>query len=76
MTHDHRCPALRYVVLGERVCMCEALAETAEAAYAAGRSNAEAAHVAGVKAVGFFTDKDGQWIVRDDAIAAIKGDRP
>jgi hypothetical protein len=55
--------------------MCEALAETAEAAYAAGWSNAEAAHVAGVKAVGFWTDKDGQWIVRDDAIAAIKGEQ-
>jgi len=73
MTHDHRCPALRYAVQGQRVCMCEALAETAEAAYAAGWSNAEAAHVARVKAVGFWTDKDGQWIARGDAIAAIEG---
>ena len=22
MTHDHRCPSLRYVVLGGRVCVC------------------------------------------------------
>ncbi len=76
MTHDPRCPSLRYVVLGQRVCMCEAFAEVAEAAYAAGWRNAEAAHVALVKAVGFWTDKNGQWIGRGDAIAAIKGDQP
>jgi hypothetical protein len=27
MTHDPRCPALRYAVLGERVCSCEIIAE-------------------------------------------------
>ena len=27
MTHDHRCPALRYVVLGGRVCVCDIIEE-------------------------------------------------
>ena len=30
MTHDHRCPALRYAVLGERVCACHIIAEVRE----------------------------------------------
>lgn len=30
MTHDHRCPALRYVVLGHRVCVCQVIAEVRE----------------------------------------------
>ena len=27
MTHDPRCPSLRYVVLGGRVCVCETIAQ-------------------------------------------------
>ncbi len=30
MTHDHRCPSLRYVVLGHRVCVCPVIAEVRE----------------------------------------------
>jgi len=30
MTHDPRCPALRYAVLGERVCACHIIAEICE----------------------------------------------
>ncbi len=73
MTHDPRCPSLRYVVLGGRVCVCETIAEVRQDERSAAVQRVEAL----AKTWDVLPDTE-PWIdsPASEIIAAIKGDQP
>lgn len=68
MTHDHRCPALRYVVLGERVCVCDIVEDI--------RRDTLAAAVGRVESLPWSHENWIAWDERAAILAAIKAGQP
>jgi hypothetical protein len=69
MTHDHRCPSLRYVVLGGRVCVCYTIAEV--------RREMLAKCIEAVESLGHVTDcmwshDEGAPCPHEDSVAALR----
>jgi hypothetical protein len=68
MTHDHRCPSLRYAVLGGRVCVCGIVEDI--------RRDTLAAAVQRVEGLPWSHEN---WMAVDERtaiLAAIKGEQP
>jgi hypothetical protein len=68
MTHDHRCPSLRYVVLGGRVCVCDIVAEI--------RNDTLDAVVERVESLPWSHENWIAWDERAAILAAIKAGQP
>ena len=84
MTHDPRCPALRYAVLGERVCACHIIAEVREEEANAkrdellrqGEERMLRWAIATVESIGLAETSTGEYLSRREVLAALRALQP
>ena len=84
MTHDPRCPALRYAVLGERVCACHIIAEVREEEANAkrdellrqGEERMLRWAIATVESIGLAETSTGEYLSRRSVLAALRALQP
>jgi hypothetical protein len=80
MTHDPRCPALRYAVLGERVCSCEIIAEAnakRDELLRQGEERMLRWAIKTVESIGLAeTSTHGQYLSRRAVLAALQALKP
>ncbi len=79
MTHDPRCPALRYAVLGERVCACDIIAEANAKRNELLRQGEERMlrwAIATVESIGLAETSTGQYLSRRAVLAALRALQP
>jgi hypothetical protein len=84
MTHDPRCPALRYVVLGERVCACHIIAEVREEEanvkrdelLRQGEERMLRWAIATVECIGLAETSTGEYLSRRAVLAALRALQP
>ena len=84
MTHDPRCPALRYAVLGERVCACHIIAEICEEEANAkrdellreGEERMLRWAIKTVESIGLAETSTGEYLSRRAVLAALRALEP
>ena len=84
MTHDLRCPALRYAVLGERVCACHIIAEVREEEANAkrdellreGEERMLRWAIKTVESIGLAETSTGEYLSRRAVLAALRALQP
>jgi len=79
MTHDPRCPALRYAVLGERVCGCDIIAEAnakREELLREGEERMLRWAIATVESIGLAETSTGEYLSRRAVLAALQALKP
>ena len=84
MTHDPRCPALRYAVLGERVCACHIIAEVREEEANAkrdellrqGEERMLRWAIKTVESIGLAETSTGEYLSRRAVLAALRALQP
>jgi hypothetical protein len=84
MTHDPRCPALRYAVLGERVCACHIIAEICEEEANAkrdellreGEERMLRWAIKTVESIGLAETSTGEYLSRRAVLAALRALQP
>lgn len=84
MTHDPRCPALRYAVLGERVCACHIIAEICEEEANAkrdellreGEERMLRWAIKTVESIGLAETSTGEYLSRRAVLAALRALKP
>lgn len=79
MTHDPRCPALRYPVLGERVCSCEIIAEAnakRDELLRQGEERMLRWAIRTVESIGLAETSSGEYLSRRAVLAALRALQP
>jgi hypothetical protein len=79
MTHDPRCPALRYAVLGERVCSCEIIAEAnakRDELLRQGEERMLRWAIRTVESIGLAETSTGEYLSRRAVLAALRALQP
>ena len=79
MTHDPRCPALRYAVLGERVCSCEIIAEAnakRDELLRQGEERMLRWAIRTVESIGLAETSTGEYLSRRSVLAALRALQP